>query len=270
MEFHAGKVTGISGDSGVGKTTILRMLAGLTKPTNGAIRYDENVWFDGAKKINILPQERRLGFVFQNHQLFPNMTFFENLKYAASHGENVAEKIDHYLSLFGLSEFKNSKPDSLSGGQCKRAVIIAALLRNPKLLLLDEPFADLDDKIAVVIQDEILKYTIENECVTVLVTHEIAEIFKMTSFLYRIQKGGVILQGSPADVFNSNASIGSISLVGVVIEDGLKSESEGELKIMINEQIIEVSNGGESFKIGEKILLNIGADKVDIIRPKTA
>jgi len=267
MEFHVGKVTGISGDSGVGKTTILRILAGLTDPGEGSILSGGNVWFDKSKKINLTPQKRSLGFIFQDHQLFPNMSVFENLKFAASSRKSALEKMNYYLNIFGLSEFKNRMPNSLSGGQSKRAVIISALVRNPTLLLLDEPFAVLDEKMTKIVQEEILKYTSENACITVLVTHEISEIFKMTDYLYTIQKGKIISRGSPSKVFNSGASKDRISLAGIVIDNGVKKEMKGVLKIMTNGQVLEVSKTAHEFEIGDKILLSVGAEKIEITRP---
>lgn len=268
MEFHPGKVTGISGDSGVGKTTVIRMLAGLTDPDIGSILKDGKAWFDKAKNINLRPQERGLGFVFQDHQLFPNMSVIENLKFAASNHKNAVNKIGDYLDIFGLSEFKSSMPNSLSGGQSKRVAIIMALVRNPTLLLLDEPFAVLDEKMAIIVQDEILKYTHENRCVTVLVAHEITEIFKMTDFLYTIQNGKIISQGSPSEVFDSSASNDSITLVGIVVQSKVNNDGKNAIKVMANEQIIELFEIMEKYEIGEKILLKLGAGKVEISRPK--
>ena len=198
MEFRPGKVTGISGDSGVGKTSVLRMLAGLSEPDNGTISNDGNVWFNKTERQNLIPQKRGLGFVFQDHQLFPNMSVIGNLRYAANGDKNAVDKTTYYLDRFGLSDFKNSMPNSLSTGQKKRVAIIGALITNPKLLLLDEPFAALDEKIVKIIQDEILNYTKESLCITVLVTHEIAEIFKMVDYLYTIKSGKIYSRGTPS------------------------------------------------------------------------
>ena len=265
MEFHPGKVTGIIGDSGAGKTTILRLLAGLSDPDTGTIINDGITWFDSANKTNLKPQKRQLGFVFQDHQLFPNMSVFENLKFANSNRENLVVTMDNYLAKFGLSEFKNNRPNSLSVGQKKRVAIIGAMMANPKLLLLDEPLAALDEKLGRIIQDEILNYTQKNRCITVLVTHELSEIFYMTDYLYSIQRGKIISQGSPSKVFNSDASKASVSLVGVVIENG-ENDKKGWLKIIVNNQLLEVVNTTEKFEIGDKIFVKLGTDKIEVLR----
>jgi len=265
MEFHGGKVTGISGDSGVGKTTVLRMLAGLSEPDNGTILNDGKVWFNKAERQNLIPQKRGLGFVFQDHQLFPNMSVIESLKFAVNGSGKGVDKTNYYLDKFGLSDFVNSMPNSLSGGQKKRVAIAGALLRNPKLLLLDEPFAALDENTAKIIQDEILIYTKENQCITVLVTHEIAEIFKITDYLYTIKKGVIISKGNPSEIFASGVSKNTLSIAGVVVENEVGNNS---IKVLVNDQLLDVSRVSDNFQIGEKILVNLGAEKIEILRQK--
>ncbi|MBI4309855.1 MAG: ATP-binding cassette domain-containing protein, partial [Candidatus Omnitrophica bacterium] len=131
------------GPSGAGKTTILRMIAGLTDPDEGLIEIDSEVWFDSAKGINTPVQERHISLVLQDYNLFPNMTVRQNLKYALKDKKDEG-LVDELLEMAHLTQLKDRKPDMLSGGQKQRAALVRALLRRPKIFLLDEPLSSLD------------------------------------------------------------------------------------------------------------------------------
>jgi molybdate transport system ATP-binding protein len=140
-EFKSGSITRITGPSGVGKTTFIKMIAGLITPDKGSITANET-WFDSSLGINLTPQQRRTGFVFQDYALFPNMTVKQHLEYAT----NDAQWITRLLKTGQLDTFTNHKPGHLSGGQQQRLAILRALAIKPKLLLMDEPFSALDIK----------------------------------------------------------------------------------------------------------------------------
>lgn len=141
-DFLPGGITRITGPSGAGKTTLLKMIAGLITPDSGIIKTNVETWFDASQKINLSPQQRRVGFVFQDYALFPNMTVKQHLEYAT----DDADWITRLLHIGGLHTFSNHKPDHLSGGQQQRLAIMRALAIKPKLLLMDEPFSALDIK----------------------------------------------------------------------------------------------------------------------------
>jgi molybdate transport system ATP-binding protein len=143
-EFEPGSVTRITGPSGAGKTTFIKMVAGLIAPDKGSITANET-WFDSNQKINLTPQQRRIGFVFQDYALFPNMTVKQHLEYAT----NDAQWIARLLNIGQLDTFTNHKPGHLSGGQQQRLAILRALAIKPQLLLMDEPFSALDVKMKV-------------------------------------------------------------------------------------------------------------------------
>ncbi|RWY52541.1 ATP-binding cassette domain-containing protein [Mucilaginibacter gilvus] len=141
-DFATGSITRITGPSGVGKTTLLKMIAGLITPDAGRIVVDGITWFDASQKINLSPQQRMPGFVFQDYALFPNMTVQQHLEYAT---KNTAW-INRLLTIGKLETFTDHKPEYLSGGQQQRLAILRALAIKPKLLLMDEPFSALDVK----------------------------------------------------------------------------------------------------------------------------
>ena len=138
LNIAKGEFIALFGRSGAGKTTFLRILAGLTQPQEGYIEVGGEVWYDSRKKINLRVQQRRTGFVFQESSLFPHMTVRENLEYACD-DDNAAGSIREWIDILGLKGLEGQKPDKLSGGQKQRAALARALVNRPKILLLDEP-----------------------------------------------------------------------------------------------------------------------------------
>ena len=128
------------GPSGGGKTTIIRMLAGLETPDEGQVIFGDEVWFDSARRINVTPQKRRLGYVFQDYNLFPHLNLLDNAAFAAVDKKEV----DELFELFKIGHLRKRKPHMVSGGERQRCAICQALARHPRLLLLDEPFSALD------------------------------------------------------------------------------------------------------------------------------
>jgi len=171
-DFLPGDITRITGPSGAGKTTFLKMIAGLIAPDSGIIKTNSVTWFEGAQKINLSPQQRRVGFVFQDYALFPNMTVKEHLEYATSD----TEWINRLLHIGGLQTFAGHRPGHLSGGQQQRLAIMRALAIKPKLLLMDEPFSALDLKIkSALIKDLQILFT-ELGATALIVSHNPQEL----------------------------------------------------------------------------------------------
>ena len=141
-QFDNGSITKIYGPSGAGKSTFLKIIAGLVEPEFGKIAVDDAVWLDTASKTSLSPQKRKVGFVFQNYALFPNMTVQQHLEYAS----DDKQWIDRLLAVGKLETFASHKPEYLSGGQQQRLAILRAMAIRPKLLLMDEPFSALDPK----------------------------------------------------------------------------------------------------------------------------
>ena len=139
-QFAAGSITKVYGPSGAGKTTLLKIIAGLITPEKGRIMVNDMAWLDTALGLNLLPQKRKTGFVFQQYALFPNMTVQQHLEYATAD----KEWIKRLLFTGRLEPFVKHKPEYLSGGQQQRLAILRALAVKPRLLLMDEPFSALD------------------------------------------------------------------------------------------------------------------------------
>lgn len=188
LSLQTGEFASLFGASGAGKTTILRILAGLTQPEEGFIAIDGQVWFDSFRKINILPQQRSVGFVFQEYNLFPNMTLRENLQFVLDKNQD-RQLIEEFLDIAGLREVQGLKPQMLSGGQKQRAALIRALIRKPKILLLDEPFSALDIPMRLNLQAEVLKIYERFKIPTLMVTHDLADVIRLSKRIFVLQEG---------------------------------------------------------------------------------
>src|SRR5689334_23790854 len=140
VQIESGKFVSLYGSSGAGKTSVLRMLAGFMKPDSGCIKMNDVVWFDASKRINVQPQQRSIGFVFQDYALFPNMNVRENIVFALNKNDSTAI-VDELLEVTGLTNLAARKIQALSGGQQQRVALARAIAKKPAILLLDEPLA---------------------------------------------------------------------------------------------------------------------------------
>lgn len=203
----------IAGESGAGKTTFLRMLAGLTTPDSGRIIINDQVWFDSENKINLPVQKRKIGFVFQDYALFPNMTVKENIAYAC----DKLEKVNELIEIIGLQNMQERYPDKLSGGQKQRVALARALARDPEILLLDEPFSALDEKMRTDLQEQLLRVTNHFYTTVFMVSHDLAEMVKLASRVIMIDNGKVVKDGKPAEVFLNQKTSSKFSFTGTIL-----------------------------------------------------
>lgn len=197
--FDAGSFVTLFGSSGAGKTTILRMLAGLAQPDSGRIVIEGQTWFDSQKRINLPPRKRAVGFVFQDYALFPNLSVRDNVAYAANKGNT--DWVEELIVLTGLTSLQLRKPDSLSGGQKQRVALARALARKPALLLLDEPLSALDAGLRTQLQDDIAGLHQRLGFTAILVSHDMGEVFKLSQQVLVLEQGVIARRGTPAEVF---------------------------------------------------------------------
>lgn len=212
--INQGELVALFGMSGAGKTTLLRILAGLVNPDRGIVKFGNTVWFDSAKKTNVLPQKRNISLMFQDYALFPNMTVKENMLFAQTKKDKNV--INELLTTFKLTEFKNRKTNSLSGGQKQRVALARALARKPQLLLLDEPLSALDAEMRTSLQSEITQAHSMLGGTTIMVSHDLNEVFRLASHVLCLENGKIKRNGTPDEVFSDSSISGKVQITGQI------------------------------------------------------
>ncbi len=245
----------IFGKSGAGKTTLLRIIAGLEVADSGRIIVDNEVWFDSTKKINLPPQKRKIGFVSQDYALFPHFSVWKNLAFGLKDSRQKG-KIDELLKLMELENLRDKLPKELSGGQKQRVALARALISNANILLLDEPLSALDNEMRGILQDEIIKLHRHFGLTTILVSHDISEIFKLSNRTIHIKEGKIISDGDINGIFGESKLSAKFNFSAKIID----ITQEGIIfvvHILVNNQISTITMGreAENYKIGDEILV---------------
>jgi len=197
-----GELTALVGPSGSGKTTLLRVIAGLNRADEGHVRCGGQTWFDSRQGIDLSPQHRRVGIVFQNYALFPHLSARDNVTVALGHlrpGER-AERAEALLERMHLGGLGQRRPHQLSGGQQQRVAVARALARDPAVLLLDEPFSAVDQVTRRKLQRELARLRERLNIPVVLVTHDLDEARLLADRIALIHRGTTLQSGTPDDV----------------------------------------------------------------------
>ncbi|PYV97112.1 MAG: molybdenum ABC transporter ATP-binding protein [Acidobacteria bacterium] len=204
LEIPAG-ITILFGPSGAGKTTILDCIAGLTTPESGMLNLKERVLFNGEKGIDVSPQNRRVGYVFQDLALFPHLSVKKNVQYgiASLPASEREERSRQILESFHVAELQQRKPSEISGGERQRVALARALVTDPAVLLLDEPLAALDAAIKSKIVDDLRAWNESHQIPILYVTHSREEVFALGERVIVLQNGKVIAQGTPHEVMTA-------------------------------------------------------------------
>lgn len=256
FDVREGEFVTLFGKSGSGKTTILRMIAGLTCPDEGTIEARGQVWFDSQKNINLAVQKRAIGFVFQDYNLFPHMSVQENLEFALVKRED-RRLVDELLDVVHLTSLKNRNAQTLSGGEKQRVAIVRALLRRPEILLLDEPLAALDEELRFKLQDDILALTKRLSVTTICVSHDLSEILKLSQRIFWLEGGRISKSGTAAQLLGNQSISGKFKFIGEILEIK-KSSIINILTIQIGHNLTKVVATDEEIKdlgVGEKVIV---------------
>ena len=200
LELKQGQIIGLYGKSGAGKTSLLRIIAGLFDPDQAQIAFAGKVWEDTNRKIRLRPQERKLSLVFQDYALFPNMTVRQNLEFARQKGQD-GQIVDELIQLSELGQLQDQYPTTLSGGQQQRVALARSLVQRPQLLLLDEPLSAVDQEMRQKLRRHLRQLHDRFALTTIIISHEREEIAQLADQVIVLEAGKVVQIGSPAEVF---------------------------------------------------------------------
>lgn len=258
IECQAGELLALVGPSGSGKSTILRTIAGLHQPKAGFIRCNDEVWFDHQRSISIATQKRHIGFVFQDYALFPHLSALQNVVVALGHlnrNERQA-RAQVLLAQVNLKGLENRRSDELSGGQRQRVALARALAREPKVLLLDEPFSAVDQMTRRKLQQELVILRRNIKIPILLVTHDLDEAAMLADRLTVLHKGKTLQYGVPAEILRHPIDALVARLMGHTNIFSAKIEGhypeQGFTRIVWYELFLEL-NLNESFAIGKTV-----------------
>ena len=205
FDVEPGEFIALVGASGSGKTSLLRILAGLETPDQGEVRLDGDV-LTRMNRLLVPPEKRHMGFVFQNHALFPHLNVRQNVAFGLGRGQQTSSLVDELLGLVGMVEFASRYPHELSGGERQRAALARALAPNPRLLLMDEPFSSLDESLRETLRDETRALVRQRETTTILVTHNTADALAVADRIIVLKTGQIQQIGTPAEIYVAPAN----------------------------------------------------------------
>ena len=248
LGIENGSFLAFFGTSGSGKTTFLRILAGL-EDAKGVIKVDDEIWLDD--KISLDAQKRKIGFVFQDYALFLNMSVEKNLLFV-NNDKKLAKKLLEMTELYAL---KDRMPNTLSGGQKQRISLCRAMMRKPKLLLMDEPLSALDVAMRRKLQNDILLLHKEFGTTTIMVSHEPSEIYRMASRVVVLELGKIINDATPKEVLLKTSGSQKFSFEGELLEI-VKMDVIYVAIIAIGQQLVEVvisQNEAKKLQVGSRV-----------------
>jgi molybdate transport system ATP-binding protein len=223
LEVEAGECLAVAGPSGAGKTSVLRVAAGLLRPEHGVVEAAGETWLDTRRGIDVPPERRRCGYLFQEYALFPNLTAWQNVAYPLV-GVPRRERRERAMALlerFGVDELADARPRTLSGGERQRVALARALARRPGVLLLDEPLAALDARTRAAALRELGAVLRDVEVPALLVTHDFAEAAQLGDRVGVIDAGRVVQEGTPSELAAAPRSAFVADFTGAVVLTGV-------------------------------------------------
>lgn len=255
-------ITVLFGRSGCGKTTALRLIAGLDRPDTGAILLDDTVFFDSDQRINLPVHLRRIGFMFQGPSLFPHLTVEANVAYGAPDPASVPE----WLERFQLTGLHRRFPHEISGGETQRVALARSLASRPRLLLLDEPFSALDELRRVQFQNDLLRLKELTPIPIVVVTHSLNEAFALADRLIILDEGAIVESYDATTLFSRPMKRVTAELLGVenLLPCIVKSVADGQM--VVGSGTFEASLEPDArFQEGDRAYLGVRAGDVRLI-----
>ena len=194
------EIMGLLGASGSGKSLTLKCIAGIEKPDKGRIVLNDRVLFDSEKKINVSPKDRKIGYLFQDNALFPNMNVYENIKVGIREGENFDKLIMEKLEEMRISHLKDKKINEISGGEKQRVALARLLINKPEIILLDEPTTGLDPTERIRLKNYLSN--ISKTQIIIISTHIVSDLEYLANKIFIIKSGYIIASGNESELIN--------------------------------------------------------------------
>lgn len=216
MKFSAkAEIMSILGASGCGKSMTLKCIAGIEEPDEGKIILGDRVLFDSANKINLSPQQRRVGYLFQNYALFPNMTVEENIASGVKQSKSIKmKKVQEMIEMFLLQGLEKKRPAQLSGGQQQRVALARILASEPEIIMLDEPFSALDSYLKWQLEQELMDLLSTYKGTVLLVSHNRNEVYRLSETIAVVSDGRVDAVSGKEDLFENPRTMSAALLTG--------------------------------------------------------
>jgi len=225
LTVGAGTTTALVGPSGAGKTTVLRVVAGLLRPRQGTVSVDDHVWLDTRRDIDIPPERRRVGYLFQEYALFPHLNVLDNVRFGARNGAPV----DELLERFRISHLTRARVHELSGGERQRVALARALALQPAVLLLDEPLSALDAHTKATVRTELHELLRDLDLPTILVTHAFEDAAALADQVGVLVDGKILQTGTASELVASPADPFVASFTGATLLEGTASQAANGL-----------------------------------------
>lgn len=226
------EIMGLLGASGSGKSLTLKCIAGIEKPDKGRIVLNDRILFDSEKKINISPKDRKIGYLFQDYALFPNMNVYENIKVGIREGENFDKLIMEKLEEMRISHLKDKKINEISGGEKQRVALARLLINKPEIILLDEPFSALDDYLKSKIELEVSEVLRNYKIPTILVSHSRAEVYRLCNEICVMSNGKSEDLMNKKELFKNPKTFSSCLISGCKNFSKIEKISENRLRAL--------------------------------------
>jgi molybdate transport system ATP-binding protein len=226
LRAEPGECLALAGPSGAGKTSVLRVAAGLARPRIGRVECGRETWLDTVRGVDLAPERRRCGYVFQDYALFPHLSAWRNVGYALPRASR-RERALGLLARFGLEDRADARPHELSGGERQRVALARALAVQPSALLLDEPLSALDARTRAHATRELATALREVRVPALLVTHDFAEASLLGDRVAVIDAGRIVQEGAPAELASRPASSFVADFTGAVVLTGTASRGPG-------------------------------------------
>ena len=264
-----GKLFTLLGQSGCGKSTTLRMIAGIEEPTAGEIQLGSQLVYSSDKKIHVPVNNRPIGMVFQSYAIWPHMNVFENVSFPLTvakqrpSNRDIEQRTRHVLEIVGLEALAERPATALSGGQQQRVALARALIREPRVLLIDEPLSNLDAKLREQMREEIRAIQQKVGITTVFVTHDQSEALAISDLILLMHEGKIVEFGDPQDLYDRPNTPYGAQFIGVSNRFEGKVLSDGEIEFMQT----KVRHGANSqFAAGDALVIFIRPESIALTR----